>query len=85
MSSAKPKNRLCEMQENLDKRTIGYKRRMEAMNPKPDTVVQILERTLKSGFSADYVLMDSWFTHASLLQKLLDKGLITLSITELDQ
>ncbi|WP_407309938.1 transposase [Desulfosporosinus sp. SB140] len=75
MSSAKVKNRLCEMREDLDKRSIGYKRRMEAMNSKPDAVVQMLERALNAGFSADYLLMDSWFTHAPLLQKMMDKGL----------
>jgi len=82
MSSAKAKNRLCEMQEDLDKRTIGYKRRMEAMNPKPDAVVQMLERALNAGFSADYVLMDSWFTHAPLLQKLRDKGLHVIGMVK---
>ncbi len=75
MSSTKLKNRLCEMREDLDKRSIGYKRHMEAMNPKPNAVVQMLEGALNAGFSADYVLMDSWFTHAPLLQKLRDKGL----------
>ncbi|KJR45598.1 hypothetical protein UF75_4033 [Desulfosporosinus sp. I2] len=75
MSSAKDKNRLCEMRQDLDKRTVGYKRRMESMIRKPDAVIQMLERALKAGFSADYVLMDSWFTHAPLLQKLMDKGL----------
>jgi len=31
LSSANAKNRLCEMREDLDKRTIGYKRRKESM------------------------------------------------------
>ncbi|MDO0824516.1 IS4 family transposase [Desulfosporosinus nitroreducens] len=82
MSSAKVKNRLCEMREDLDKRSIGYKRCIEAMNPKLDAVVQMLERALNAGFSADYVLMDSWFTHAPLLQKLMDKGLQTIGMVK---
>ena len=82
MSSAKVKNRLCKMREDLDKRSIGYKRRIAAMNPKPDAVVQMLERALNAGFSADYVLMDSWFTHAPLLQKLMDKGLHTIGMVK---
>ncbi|BAE82844.1 hypothetical protein DSY1055 [Desulfitobacterium hafniense Y51] len=82
MSSAKAKNRLCEMREDLDKRSVGYKRRLEAMSPKPDTVVQMLERALKGGFSADYVLMDSWFTHAPLLQKLRDKELHVIGMVK---
>lgn len=82
MSSAKAKNRLCEMREDLDKRSIGYKRRMEAMTKKPDAVVQMLERALKAGFTADYVLMDSWFTHAPLLQKLMDKNLHVIGMVK---
>lgn len=62
------------MRQELDKRTVDYKRRMESMIRKPDAVIQMLERVLKAGFSADYILMDSWFTHAPLLQKLMDKG-----------
>lgn len=82
MSSAKIKNRLCEMKEGLDKRSIGYKRRMGALNSKPDAVVQMLEQALKAGFSADYVLMDSWFTHAPLLQKLMDKELHVIGMVK---
>jgi hypothetical protein len=82
MSSAKVKNRLCEMKEDLDKRSIGYKRRMEALTPKPDAVIQMLERALAVGFSADYVLMDSWFTHAPLLQKLMDRGLHVIGMVK---
>lgn len=74
LSSANAKNRLCEMREELDKRTIGYKRRKESMLSKPDAVVAMLEGALKAGFSADYVLMDSWFTQAPLLQKLVYQG-----------
>lgn len=39
------------MREDLNKRSTGYKRRIEAMNPKPDAVVQMLERALNAGFS----------------------------------
>ena len=82
MSSANAANRLCEMRENLDKRSIGYKRRMEALLHKPDAVVQMLDRALKAGFSADYVLMDSWFTHAPLLHKLMDRGLNVIGMVK---
>lgn len=81
-SSAKAENRYCEMQENLDKRTNGYKRRTEALQRKPDTVVQMLQNALSAGFSADYVLMDSWFTHAPLLQFLSGKGFHTIGMVK---
>lgn len=82
MSSAKANNRFCEMREDLDKRSVGYKRRMEALSQKPDAVIQMLERAIKAGFTADYVLMDSWFTQAPLLQKLMDKGLNVIGMVK---
>lgn len=75
LSSTKQDNRFCEMRQDLDKRTNGYKRRVEALIHKPDAVSQLLDRALVAGFSADYVLMDSWFTHAPLLRTLKNKGL----------
>ncbi|MDT3700873.1 MAG: transposase [Thermincola sp.] len=82
LSSAKAENRHCEMQENLDKRTHGYKRRIEALLRKPDAVVQMLQNALSEGFSADYVLMDSWFTQAPLLRALNDNGLHTIGMVK---
>lgn len=75
LSSAKIANRLCEMKEWLLKRTHGYKRRCESMTRKPDAVIGLLDRALKAGFSADFVLMDSWFTQAPLLRELMGRGL----------
>jgi hypothetical protein len=81
-SSAKKENRYCEMQENLDKRTHGYKRRTEALQRKPDTAVQMLQNSLSAGFTADYVLMDSWFTHAPLLRAIDEMGLYTIGMVK---
>ncbi|MGI6450058.1 MAG: IS4 family transposase [Desulfitobacteriia bacterium] len=82
LSSAKAKNRLCEMKKDLDKRSIGYKRRVEALSHKPDAVVQMLERAIKAGFTADYVLMDSWFTQAPLIQKLMAQKLHVIGMVK---
>ena len=75
MSSAKIENRYNEMRVDLDKRLCGYKRRKEALQHKPDTVVQMIDRAMTAEFSADYLLMDSWFTQMPLVQKMLDRGL----------
>lgn len=75
LSSAKAANRICEMASGLSKRSAGFKRRMGAFSRKPDAVVALLERALRAGFTADYVLMDSWFTQAPLLRELSAKGL----------
>jgi hypothetical protein len=82
LSSAKRVNRFCEMKERLSKRTQGYKRRMEALSRKPDAVVALLDRALAAGFSADVVLMDSWFTQAPLLRELTSKGLHVIGMVK---
>lgn len=75
LSSSKQTNRFCEMNEHLSKRTHGYKRRLEALSRKPDAVVGLLERALSAGFTADVVLMDSWFAQAPLMRELMARGL----------
>ncbi|MDB5055844.1 MAG: transposase family protein [Bacilli bacterium] len=82
LSSAKIANRFCEMKEKLDKRTHGYKRRLEAFSQKPTGVVNLIEGALKSGFTADFVLMDSWFTQAPLLRELIAKGLHVIGMVK---
>lgn len=75
LSSAKMANRICEMTSNLSKHSMRYKRRSEAFSRKSDAVVALLERALRAGFTADYVLIDSWFTQAPLLRQLTTKCL----------
>jgi hypothetical protein len=75
MSSAKEDNRYNEVREGLDKRLCGYARRKEAMLHKPQVVVQMIDRALRAGLCADYLLMDSWFTYMPLVQSVLARGL----------
>jgi hypothetical protein len=75
MSSANEESRYCEAREGLDKRLCGYKRRQEALLTKPEAVIQMVDRALKAGFAADYLLMDSWFTMMPLVESMLAKGL----------
>jgi hypothetical protein len=81
LSSAKLANRICEIKE-LSKRSHGYKRRLEALHRKPDAVVDLLKRALTTGFTADYVLMDSWFTQAPLLRQLNEMGLPVIGMVK---
>ncbi|MCK9912807.1 transposase, partial [Microbacteriaceae bacterium K1510] len=53
--------------EGIDKRTSGYKRRLEALLPAPEVIPVMRDRAIATGMSASYVLMDSWFTHAPLI------------------
>jgi len=82
LSSAKLANRLCEMSSALSKRSHGYKRRMEAFFRKPDAVVALLKQALRAGFTADYVLMDSWFTQAPLFRELAAQGLPVIGMVK---
>ena len=82
MSSAKKESRIQEMNTSIDKRTSGYKRRMEAVQSKPQVVSDLLDHALDKGMLADYVLMDSWFTQAPLIQSITDKGLFVIGMVK---
>jgi len=82
LSSAKSQNRYCGIKSDIDKRTHGYKRRKEALLKKTDALVQMIDNALKAGFSADYVLMDSWFTHSPVLNALKEKGMDVIGMVK---
>lgn len=81
-SSAKKENRYCEMDSSIDKRTSGFKRRMEAIQSKPDVATNHIQNTLDKGIVADYVLMDTWFTHAPLVESITEKGLFVIGMVK---
>lgn len=82
LSSANIVNRLTEMTTAITKRCHGYKRRIEALTRKPDAVIGLIQRALRAGFHADYVLMDSWFTQMPLIRRLLAEGLDTIGMVK---
>ena len=67
LSSAKKKNRYTEANPNIDKRTSGAKRRKEAISKSTDLLEPMVERALKLGVRAKYILMDSWFSMPSVI------------------
>lgn len=71
--------------EGIDKRTSGYRRRMEALLPAPQVIPTMIDRALQTGMQASYVLMDSWFTHAPLIQSILDHGLDVIGMVKADK
>jgi hypothetical protein len=82
MSSANPNNRFQEVTESVDKRTSGYKRRKEAVRKKNDVAVEMISRALKQGIQANYVLMDTWFTHEPMIQSILNEGLDVIGMVK---
>lgn len=70
-----PNSLIHGMDETIDKRTAGYKRRLEALESAPQLVVSMVKRALDAGISASYVLMDTWFTHEPLILALKEVGM----------
>ena len=70
LSSTKRTNRYNEITKRLDKRTCGYKRRMEAMTKSTELMEPMLKRALAMGIRAKYLLMDSWFSAPSIINTL---------------
>ncbi|WP_218096399.1 IS4 family transposase, partial [Paenibacillus solanacearum] len=78
------KSAINGMNETIDKRSHGYKRRQEALLPSPQVIVSMLDRALKAGATASYVLMDSWFTHAPLIGEIVTRGLDVIGMVKND-
>ena len=72
------------MVEGIDKRSSGYKRRQESLLSAPQVIAAMIDRAIQSGVSASYVLMDSWFTHAPLIQEVMRRGLHVIGMVKND-
>ena len=83
LSSADPQKRLCDSQKVLDKRCCAYQRRQEATAKATVHLEAMVKRILSTGVSAQYLLMDSWFTMpatvATLAQHLKVIGMVKKS------
>ena len=60
------KNRINEAAE-IDKRTVGYRRRKLSMEKGTHAMLTLLETAKKAAIPAKYVLFDSWFSSPSTL------------------
>jgi hypothetical protein len=69
-SSAKAEKRVQDINKKLDKRSCGYKRRVEAITKSTEHLETMVKRALAHGIKADYILMDSWFCFPAMLAKL---------------
>jgi len=66
----------------IDKRTSGYKRRMNALQTAPEQIPDMIRRALSGGIDASYVLMDSWFTLPPLVQAIKEQGLDVIGMVK---
>ncbi len=72
------------MLEGIDKRTSGYKHRQEALFAAPQVIAAMLDRVITAGMTSSYALMDSWFTHAPLIQEVVKRGLHVIGMVKND-
>ncbi len=82
LSSAKKEKRLNEIKEGIDKRTIGYRNRINAMMQKTDAAIELIRQALDAGISADYILMDTWFTNEPFIKRILAEGLDVIGMVK---
>ena len=82
LSSASKDNRYEEMNTAIDHRTNGYKARKESILAKTEAAVLLIKRALEAGISADYVLMDSWFTTEPMLKAVLTEGIDVIGMVK---
>ena len=66
LSSENKKNRINEAAD-MDKRTVGYKRRKLSMEKGTHAMLELLNAAKKAAIPAKYVLFDSWFSSPSTL------------------
>jgi hypothetical protein len=68
--------------DDIDKRSSGYKRRLEALETAPSIIPNMVERALNAGVQADYVLMDTWFTQQPLIKSIVEIGLDVIGMVK---
>ena len=74
MSSKNKKNRYNEINPNIDKRSTGYKARLQAISTAPEVMLWMLKQAKKIGVPAKHVLFDSWFSYPSTMIAILKVG-----------
>ncbi|WP_160318252.1 IS4 family transposase, partial [Caloramator mitchellensis] len=82
LSSENEENRLCSVNDSIDKRTNGYKLRKEAVKKSPTVMIDMIAQAIQHGIPASYVLFNSWFTYPQTLIKIVQLKLHTISIVK---
>lgn len=67
LSSEKEKNRYNEINPNIDKRSCGYKARLQAISTAPKVLLEMLADAVKANIPSKHVLFDCWFSFPSTI------------------
>ena len=76
------KSQINGISTDIDKRTSGYKRRVNALQTAPEQIPDMIQRALSNGINAEYVLMDSWFTMPPLVKAVVEQGLDVIGMVK---
>ncbi len=71
LSSDKEKNRYQEPNQKIDKRTVGYLRRKEAMHKSTETMFSLLDQVNPFQICVSTLLFDSWFAFPVVIKRVL--------------
>jgi hypothetical protein len=74
LSSQTQKNRYKEINPSIDKRSVGFKSRLQAISSATDVMLSMLRETMKAGVPAAHVLFDSWFSYPSTIMAIREIG-----------
>lgn len=76
------KSQINGISTKIDKRSSGYKRRVEALQTAPEQIPAMIQRALNAGIDASYVLMDTWFTQQPLIKNIKEQGLDVIGMVK---
>lgn len=80
LSSANPKALINPARTSIDKRSIGFKFRKNALSTSPDSSLAMLKKAVAAGIKAKYVLFDSWFSFPATIIKVCKMNLHVISM-----
>jgi len=70
LSSGDKKNRYNEINPLIDKRSVGYKARKQAISSAPDVLMAMLAQAKRMLIPARHVVFDSWFSFPSTMMRI---------------
>jgi hypothetical protein len=80
MSSKNKKSRYNEINHKIDKRSTGYKARLQAISTAPEVMLWMLRQAKKAGVPAKHVLFDSWFSYPSTMIAIFKEGFYSVGM-----
>jgi len=70
LSSCDKKNRYNEIKPGIDKRSCGYKARLQAVSSATEVLFTMLEQAKKMLIPARHVVFDSWFSYPATMMRI---------------